>query len=49
MAASKPMIATTIMISTRVKPDFFEVLIFILFVCYFLFFATGVNVAAGRL
>src|SRR5215470_6483607 len=49
IAASKPMIATTIMISTRVKPDFFEVLIFILFVNYFLFFARGVNVAAGGL
>src|SRR5215471_3513741 len=30
IAASKPMIATTIMISTRVKPDFLDVLIFIL-------------------
>src|SRR6516225_6206570 len=41
IAASKPMMATTIMISTRVKPDFFEVLIFIQLFDYFLFCARG--------
>src|SRR6266496_3089845 len=30
IAANRPMMATTIMISTRVKPDLFEVLIFML-------------------
>src|SRR5215471_21777279 len=35
MAANKPMMATTIMISTSVKPDFFEVLTFILTVFAF--------------
>ena len=37
IAASNPMIATTIMISTRVKPDFFDVLILILALFAFLF------------
>src|SRR5581483_5529220 len=46
MAARRPMMATTIMISTRVKPDLREVLRFI----RLLFFsACGVNVAAGGL
>src|ERR1022692_2193509 len=31
IAASKPMMATTIMISTNVKPDLWDVLFFILF------------------
>src|SRR3954449_4528277 len=46
MAARRPMMATTIMISTKVKPEFFEVLIFILFylvVCFY-----GVSEAIGR-
>src|SRR2546425_3989947 len=30
IAANRPMMATTIMISTRVKPDFLDVLLFIL-------------------
>ena len=33
IAASRPMMATTIMISTRVKPDFSDVF---LFICFFL-------------
>jgi hypothetical protein len=41
MAASNPMIATTIMISTSVKPDFFDVLILIL--ALFAFLLCGVN------
>ena len=31
IAANKPMMATTIMISTKVKPDWFLVLIFIFY------------------
>src|SRR2546427_12439395 len=38
IAAKRPMMATTIMISTRVKPDFFVVLIFILLLLLLLFF-----------
>src|SRR5262249_44916471 len=38
IAANKPMMATTIMISTSVKPAFFDALIFIL-----LFYFRGVN------
>src|SRR5436309_7428319 len=34
MAANSPMIATTIMISTSVKPDLFDALIFILVLCF---------------
>lgn len=45
IAANRPMIATTIMISTRVKPDLREVLIFI---CSS-FVVRGVNLAAGGL
>src|SRR5512141_2122690 len=36
MAANKPMIATTIMISTRVNPDLFEVLIFMVLLLFYL-------------
>src|SRR5436309_2502427 len=36
MAANRPMMATTIMISTRVKPDLLEDLIFILALCFIL-------------
>src|SRR5205823_7011832 len=41
-----PMMATTIMISTNVKPELFDTLIFILFVA---FFGHGVNEATGGL
>src|ERR1700674_2472816 len=34
IAANKPMMATTIIISTRVKPDLLDVLIFILALCF---------------
>src|SRR5437867_34733 len=34
MAANSPMMATTIMISTSVKPDLFDALIFILTLCF---------------
>src|SRR5258706_10662624 len=43
IAASRPMMATTIMISTRVKPDLFEVLTFIMCLAFF----GGVNKASG--
>src|SRR5260370_38060130 len=44
MAANRPMMATTIMISTSVKPSFLEVLIFITD-----FLLCGVNQTAGGL
>ena len=45
MAASNPMMATTIMISTSVKPDF---RLFLIFICnYFPFFFCGVNDGGG--
>ena len=47
MAASKPMMATTIMISTRVKPALLDFLIFIL--TFLPFCHCGVNFAAGGL
>ena len=43
IAAKRPMMATTIIISTRVKPALFVVLIFILLVT----FCCEVNVATG--
>src|ERR1043166_4864868 len=46
MAANNPMMATTIMISTSVKPDLFDALIFILTLC---FSNGGVNSATGGL
>src|SRR2546426_9688822 len=46
IAANRPIMATTIMISTNVKPDLREVMIFIL--C-FVFLFCGVNEAAGGL
>jgi hypothetical protein len=46
MAANRPMMATTIMISTRVKPDLREVLMFITLL-WFLFH--GVDQAKGCL
>src|SRR5215208_832480 len=46
MAANKPMMATTIMISTRVKPDLREVFTFML---TYLSVLRGVNKAAGGL
>src|SRR5687767_8380398 len=46
IAARRPMMATTIMISTRVKPALRELRIFILF---FLPFSGGVNCTAGGL
>src|SRR6266446_363930 len=46
MAANRPMMATTIMISTRVKPDLLDVLIFIF--CSLLSIR-GVNAATGWL
>src|SRR6266571_9342643 len=46
IAARRPMMATTIMISTNVKPDLREVLMFILVVCLSV---CGVNEAAGGL
>src|SRR5262245_18166155 len=45
IAANKPMMATTIMISTNVNPDFRDVLTFILLT----FLACGVNANEGRL
>src|SRR6266404_4163498 len=46
MAASNPMMATTIMISTNVKPALRDVLTFILFLP---FLSRGVNEATGGL
>jgi hypothetical protein len=46
MAANRPMMATTIMISTSVKPALREVLIFIV-TFYLSFFVVGVNVVTG--
>src|SRR5204863_4500838 len=46
IAAKRPIMATTIIISTNVKPDLPEVLIFIL--C-FVFLFSGVNEATGWL
>ena len=46
IAANRPMMATTIMISTRVKPDLREVLVFIL---VFILLCRGVNSAPGGL
>src|SRR2546430_1657290 len=48
IAARRPMMATTIMISTRVKPDSFVVLIFITTFAVVAFFF-GVNVTTGGL
>src|SRR6266487_5083633 len=48
IAARRPMMATTIMISTSVKPALREVLIFICF-SNFLRFSCGVNTATGGL
>src|SRR5881394_2165173 len=45
IAASKPMMATTIMISTRVKPDLWDVLTFMLYLPFF----GGVNAGDERL
>src|SRR3954470_745340 len=45
MAARRPMIATTIMISTRVKPHLFDILIFIF--ARLLSVVRGVNEATG--
>src|SRR5262245_25464838 len=47
IAASKPMMATTIMISTRVKPALLEVLIFIFYLA-FRFSFSGVNLGNRR-
>jgi hypothetical protein len=47
MAARRPIMATTIMISTSVKPDLFDVLIFI--INYVLSVFYGVNEATGGL
>ena len=46
IAAKRPIMATTIIISTNVKPDLREVLIFILYVFFLL---CGVNEATGGL
>src|SRR5260370_8321954 len=48
IAANNPIMATTIMISTRVKPDFLDALIFIL-PLLFAFVSRGVNKATGWL
>jgi hypothetical protein len=46
IAANRPMMATTIIISTRVKPALREVLF--VFMLYFLFSFRGVNDATGE-